>query len=58
MKIIDFIELCNESINIKIIGRYGSIISEYDGKNSIDINLNNKKIGLISCHDNTIYLYI
>ena len=58
MYVLDFISLCNENINVKLVDETGETVSEYNGKDSIDPKYNYKKIHIISCCNDTIYLYI
>ena len=58
MRVLDFIEMCSDNANIKIIDKNYKIISERDEKNNIDEKYNNNFIVFISCHDDAIYLYI
>ena len=58
MYIIDFISICDENITVKLIGEKGETVSQYNGKDSIDTKYNYKKIHIVSCCDNCIYLYI
>ena len=58
MYVLDFICLCDENITVKLIGENGETISMYNGKDSIDPKYNYKKIHIISCFNDTIYLYI
>lgn len=58
MRVIDFISVCDENIEVKLIDEEGTTVSQYNGRDSIDLKYNNTMVYNVSCCDNCIYLYI
>ena len=59
MKLINFLEVANESTIIKVFDYFtGDLLSVYDGKNSIDSALNNSDIANISAHNSVIEIIV
>ena len=59
MKLGDILAITNESTNINVID-YDSqeVISRYDGKDSIDIELNKREVTMQYIKNNELYIVI
>lgn len=54
MTLLDVMNLSDENKNMIVLDSDDEIISKYDGKNSIDAELNNYEVLKISAENNTI----
>ncbi len=59
MKLGDLLLITNEHTNVKIVQcDTNDVISEYDGKNSIDATLNDKSVVMQFISSNELYVVI
>lgn len=58
MKVLDLLGLINEYTNIKIVDVDDVVLSQYDGKNSIENIYLDVEIEQIKVEDNTIYIVV
>lgn len=58
MVLIDILSVINENTNTIIYNPLGEVLSVYDGKNSIETNLNNYEVLEIGINKEKGFLYI
>lgn len=58
MMLVDVLETCRDSININVFDLEDNLISMYDGKNSIDEELNNRQVRQIDVENSILNIWL
>lgn len=58
MRLIDIMEITNESIDLEVYDTGGKLIAKYDGRNSIPTTLNNKEVLSLDAEDRTLQVLV
>lgn len=58
MMLVDVLETCRDSININVFDLEDNLISMYDGKNSINEELNNRQIRQIDVENSILNIWL
>lgn len=56
--LVDVLETCRDSININVFDLEDNLISMYDGKNSIDEELNNRQVRQIDVENSILNIWL